>query len=263
MKAPSLFLSHGAPTLLFERGQYYRDLTNYTKSINKPDNIVVISAHWQDYSPIQVSYFDVNPLIYDFYGFPEELYQFKYQSPGNLILSKKIIQLLRLQNIEAQLNPQRGLDHGTWVPLSIMYPEANIPVVQVSMPYPRNSSDLKKIGKMLSSLRVENTMVIGSGSTTHNLQLTIRNMQLQQTQKESWASEFDTWLKELLDTGSYSEIFDAPNLAPYFQVAHPTTEHFDPIYFTLGAASPDEGINQFHSSIQFGNMSMRSFATES
>ena len=266
--APSIYIGHGSPMTVLDRKQYYHDLQMFSSNFKDLSAIVVVSAHWQQYIPIQITSGKIPGVIYDFYGFPEELYELEYNSPGNPTLALKIASELKKNNIEAVLNEHQGLDHGAWIPLKIMFPEEKIPVVQVSLPVPRNSDYLFKIGEILASLRSENTLIMGSGNLVHNIPYAMRQMQLGRVDMfsdanntDSWAKETDEWIKERLDNKEITSLLQAPDKAPHFKTAAPTTEHFDPLYFVLGTMQESEGISYIHEGFQLGSFSMRSFST--
>ncbi|RMG20857.1 MAG: dioxygenase [Methanobacteriota archaeon] len=262
--APSIFISHGSPMEAVEWGQYQENLRKFAKEIGKPEAIVSVSAHWQYYQPVLITSNAIQNTIHDFYGFPEQLYLLKYEAPGNPSLAHRISEILTNSGIETRLTDEWGLDHGTWVPLRIMFPEADIPVLQISIPIPRSSKDLNIIGRVLYQLRKEKIMLMGSGGITHNLRLAMQNVMMNKpnVKPDNWAEEFDSWIKERLEEGKFEDILHAQK-HPLFNVAAPTTEHFDPVHFILGSLDSKEGIRQIHEEIKFGNLSMRSFASES
>lgn len=260
---PSIFVSHGSPMEAIEWGKYQENLRSAAKEFEKPAAIVSVSAHWQYYQPVQITANRIQRTIHDFYGFPKELYELKYDAPGNPKLASLISSLLERAGIQSQLTTEWGLDHGTWVPLKIMYPDADIPVLQVSIPIPRSSEDLFKIGNLLKELRRNGVLLFGSGGVTHNLRLAMQKMAkgLTNAKPDDWALQFDSWIKEKLEEQKYGDILQVEK-HPLFRIAAPTTEHFDPIHFILGTLDPKEGIRQVHDEIKFGNLSMRSFITE-
>ena len=228
---PSLYVGHGAPLVALENDDYNHALNKFTTENPIPKTIVVISAHWESYLPIQITSSPNPELIYDFYGFPQELYQIKYPSPGNPVIAKKIAQLLIEKGFQSVLNPLQGFDHGTWIPLSIAYPEANIPIVQISIPIPRTPIELIKIGEALKPLRNEEILLLGSGNIVHNLRRAFFPQKYGKT--DEWAKTFDDWIKVNLDTLNIDQLNNYRKLAPFNDLAVPTTEHFDPLFFIL------------------------------
>ncbi len=266
---PAIYIGHGSPTTVLDRGQYFHDLQKFSSNHKNISSIVVVSAHWQQYLPVQITSSKLPGVIYDFYGFPQEMYELEYNSPGNPDLAFKIATELKNNNIEAVLNKNQGLDHGAWVPLKIMFPEEQIPVIQVSLPVPRDSSYLFKLGQILRKLRQDNIMLMGSGNLVHNIPYAMRQMQLGKASifsdnnpVDEWAQETDEWLKAKLDNKDFESLLQAPAKTPNFKMAAPTTEHFDPLYFILGSLDKSESISYIHEGFQGGSFSMRSFKTE-
>lgn len=246
-----------------EKGKYQADLKKFADNIEPPKAILSISAHWERSIPILITSSKIQKTIHDFYGFPEELYQLDYSVPGLPKLAKEIAFALKKHDFNVQLTARWGLDHGTWVPLMIMFPEKNIPVLQLSIPIPRTEEELFQIGRVLRQFRERGILIMGSGGVTHNLSLAMMNVVSGNSSKkpDSWAEEFDRWVKETLETNQPETLLKASN-HPLFRIAAPTTEHFDPIYFVIGALYGHEGIRTVHESIKYGNLSMRTFASE-
>lgn len=266
---PAIYIGHGSPTTVLERKQYYHDLQKFSGEHKDVSAIVVVSAHWQQYLPVQITSSELPGVIYDFYGFPDELYELEYNSPGNPELAQKIAIELKKNNIDSVLNPNQGLDHGAWVPLKIMFPEEKIPVIQVSLPVPRDSKYLFNLGTILNQFRKENILFMGSGNLVHNIPYAMRQMQLgrvnifsDNNKTDEWAKETDEWLKNKLDSYDIESLLHSPSLAPNYKIAAPTTEHFDPLYFVLGVMEPSESVSYIHEGFQGGSFSMRSFTSE-
>jgi 4,5-DOPA dioxygenase extradiol len=266
---PSIYIGHGAPTVAIDPNlvDYKNDLLSFGKKISSPKSIVVVSAHWQDYLPVQLTSSDNPGIIYDYYGFPQEMYELTYEYKGNPSLAQKISSILSSQGIDATLNSQQGIDHGAWIPLREMYPEGNIPIIQMSIPVPRSPNYLFKIGQILAPLRNEGIMFMGSGNVIHNLRHVMNKAQQMgglfvNMPIENWAEQSDEWLKDELDDLNIINLLASPDKMPNFQQAAPTTEHFDPLYFVLGTLRKSEQVNHFHESFQMGSISMRSFHSE-
>jgi 4,5-DOPA dioxygenase extradiol len=261
---PAIFISHGAPTLAIETSEYQQDLREFAKNIERPSAILTVSAHWEQNRPLLITASDHPKTIHDFWGFPQELYEIQYNAPGNPQLARKIALELTKSGFPTEPTQERGIDHGTWVPLSIMYPKATIPVLQLSIPTPRSRRDLFRLGQILSRFREENIMILGSGGVVHNLRLAMPNFRRgnKRIKPDPWAVKFDQWVKEKLETQSFEDLLEAQNKAPEFRKAAPTSEHFDPIALIIGTARGKEGIVTIHESIEYGNLSLRSFATE-
>ena len=261
-RLPSFFVGHGAPTMALENDRYTRALNDFGRR-HSPEAIAVVSAHWEEEAPVRVTATAKPELVYDFYGFPPEMYELQYPAPGNPELAQRIVKALDRAGIPATKDPTRGLDHGCWVPLFHMYPAADIPVLQVSLPEPRGPDELLKIGKALEPLRADGILLVGSGNVVHNLRLAMaQGFRPKDAPADPWASQFDSWFRERL------EAMDAQGLAkwasaPGGRLAVPTTEHYDPSIVTMGAASQGERVEHVFEGIYHGNVSMRCFAVGS
>lgn len=232
-RAPSIFLSHGAPTLA-DDAVWTAELADWASELPRPRSILVVSAHWEA-APLTVGATTTVPLYYDFYGFPDQYYDVTYPAPGAPRLADAVAKLLASPGQTIYQDPNRGLDHGAYVPLVEMYPDADIPVLQVSMPT-LDPAELFDLGKKLSPLRDEGVLIIGSGFSTHN----IRAMSFSDPSSAPppvWSSEFDDWLDRSLAAGDLDSLIDFENKAPAAEIAHPRTEHFAPLFVALGAAA--------------------------
>jgi len=227
---PALFIGHGAPMLL-EDPVWTSQLRAVSAGLDKPRAILIVSAHWES-APLTLSNpLTDTPLLYDFSGFDRKFYQMTYNCPDATELLNLVTSLM--PDSEPIHHSQRGLDHGAWVPLKVMYPDAEIPVLQMSMP----TSDPKKLlalGKRLQPLRDQGVLVIGSGFMTHGLQY-LRDWSIE-AKAPSWSSDFDAWASEALAVGDLDTLSNFRELAPGMPYAHPTVEHFNPLFITLGVA---------------------------
>ncbi|KAA8701204.1 DODA-type extradiol aromatic ring-opening family dioxygenase [Pseudomonas proteolytica] len=229
---PSLFISHGSPMLALQPGASGPALERLAGALPRPKAIVVMSAHWESHE-LLVSGSPAPETWHDFGGFPRELFAVQYPAPGNPALARQIIELLAADGLEPRLDNQRPFDHGTWVPLSLMYPAADIPVVQVSLPSHMGPALQTRIGQALGSLRTEGVLLIGSGSITHNLgELDWR---AGPESIEPWAREFRDWVVDKLSTQDEAALHDYRQQAPYAVRSHPSDEHLLPLYFARGA----------------------------
>ncbi|QRN99470.1 dioxygenase [Archangium violaceum] len=254
--APALFVSHGAPTVALETDAFPQALKAFGESAAAPRALVVVSAHWETPGGVRVTASEAPPLIYDFGGFPEPLYQLKYPSPGSPELARDIVARLDAVGLSAVADARRGLDHGTWIPLRLAFPAARIPVVQVSLPWSVSAADVAKMGEALRPLRSEGVLLMGSGCITHNLrQLTWQD---KSAPAASWASEFDAWVGERLATRDFVGL-QSWTSAPHARLAHPSAEHFLPLFFVLGAALPEERVVPVFEGFHYSSLSMRSF----
>ena len=224
---PVLFMAHGAPMLLDDAG-WVAELGAWARALPRPRAILMISAHWEQ-RPVAIGATTRVPLIYDFYGFPERFYRLAYPSPGAPELAARVRELLGAAGIAFADEPARGQDHGSYVPLLCMYPQADVPVLQISLPAmdPRMNYEL---GRALAPLRAEGILVIGSGFLTHNM----RSLSLRTT--PSWATEFDAWCADALARRDTAALLDYRTRAPGVRDALPTHEHFVPVLVAAGAA---------------------------
>jgi 4,5-DOPA dioxygenase extradiol len=229
---PALYLSHGAPPL-FDDGPWMSALFDWAQSLPKPRSIVIVSAHWET-APLMISSSDAHtPLVYDFGGFDRRYYEMRYDTPDATALAHRIAGTMP-DNEPLYQHPARGLDHGAWVPLMAMYPLADIPVLQLSMPT-HDPERLLALGARLRSLRAEGTLIIGSGFMTHGMRSVTRDMILH-NRPPSWSTEFDSWVSDALSRGDVDALSAWTSRAPGLPFAHPTPDHFTPLFITLGAA---------------------------
>ncbi len=258
MRTPALFISHGSPAVALERDGYARALGEFARKHASPRAIVALSAHWESEGPARVTAAPRPSLLYDFAGFPEALTRIRYDCPGEPDLAREVVDLLKRADIAASLDVLRGLDHGVWVPLRFLYPRADRPVVEVSLPVPRSPRGLLTMGEALASLRASGVLLLGSGGVVHNLETVI--FEDKGAPVEPWAASFDTWVRERLEARDFEAIASYRERAPHADLAVPTSEHFDPIFFALGAASPEDRPVTVYEGFQHGTLSMRSFA---
>jgi 4,5-DOPA dioxygenase extradiol len=228
---PTVYLSHGAPPLA-DDPIWPGQLAAWARDLPRPAAILMISAHWED-APLALGATRTVPLVYDFYGFPERYYQITYPAPGAPELAQRVRGLLRSAALPVQDVPDRGLDHGAYVPLVEMYPDADIPVLQISMPT-LDRSRLMDIGRRLTPLRDEGVLIMGSGFFTHNL----RAMRWDGS-VPTFTAEFDEWGRQALQAGDVDALLDFEHRAPAGRLAHPRTEHFAPLFVALGAGEDD------------------------
>ncbi len=248
---PSLFVAHGAPTLAIEQGEYVQFLQSLGQKYPDPKAIVIFSAHWESSEQL-VSGASCHEMIYDFYGFPEELYQVQYPAQGDPALAMEIVKLLADHGIAAKLDMQRGIDHGTWVPLSLLYPKADIPVIALSVNSYLPAEQQYRIGQALSALREKDVLVMGSGGTVHNL----RRLNWGSSNTEGWAKEFDGWLSKQILEWNTAELFAYEKNAPFAKEAVPTPEHFIPLLLAMGAADDQRKAKLLYQNYQLGSLSL-------
>jgi 4,5-DOPA dioxygenase extradiol len=231
---PALYLSHGAPPLFDDPG-WLRQLFTWAQSLPKPRSILIVSAHWES-APLMLSApGPATPLVYDFGGFHPRYYEMTYPTPDATALSRRVAAAMP-DNDPVHQHPRRGLDHGAWVPLMAMYPLADVPVLQLSMPT-HDPGRLLALGSRLRSLRDDGVLVIGSGFMTHGLPFITREML--HGDVPGWSSDFDAWVADALSRGDVSTLADY-HRAPGMPFAHPTPDHYLPLFVTLGAATNPE-----------------------
>lgn len=250
-RLPALFIAHGAPPLLDDAG-WVQELHQWASRLPSPRAILMVSAHWEQ-RPVTLGATTTQPLIYDFYGFPEHHYRQQYPAPGAPELAARVRALLTALGPVAE-EPERGLDHGAYVPLVAMYPQANVPVLQLSLPN-LDAHALFTLGQALGPLRAEGVLVIGSGFLTHNLRQVDWSGQ---GPTPSWASEFDAWCADVLARRDIDALLDYRHKAPGVNIALPTHEHFAPIAVALGAAAEEESVRFPISGFWLGSLTRRS-----
>lgn len=255
-RLPALFISHGAPTVIIDDCSTRDFLQQLGGTIGRPKGIVCVSAHWTTAEPC-VTMHPSPPTIHDFGGFPDELYDLTYPAPGNPLLAKRVQTLLRAQGITADKDTSRGYDHGAWAPLMLMYPEADIPVIQLSVQPHLGPEHHLAMGRALQPLRDEGVLILASGSATHNL----RDFFGRKLDEEPlpYAHEFAEWLKDAVVNGDTGALLDYLHQEPQALRNHPTPEHFLPLFVTLGTGGAGRVI---HDAYTYGFLSMASFIWE-
>lgn len=254
---PSLFVGHGSPMMALESDEYTRSLRRFGRSAANAKAIVVVSAHWEQHLPVRVTAAKSPGLIYDFYGFPKELYELQYPAPGDPQLATTLAKSLSDAGLVVEKDERRGLDHGCWVPLLHAFPQADLPVLQVSVPRPSNPEDLVELGRRLQPLRRQGILLVGSGNVVHNLRLVNFD---KDAPIDPWAREFDQWFRERLEALDADGAARYRTEAPHARLAVPTPDHYDPALVTLGSALPGEQVHHVFEGIYNANISMRTFA---
>jgi 4,5-DOPA dioxygenase extradiol len=254
---PSVFVSHGAPTLAVESNDTTDFLKRLGSELGRPLAILCVSAHWDTARPA-LSAAGRPETIHDFGGFPEELYRIQYPAPGAPALAARAAGLLEAAGFECEVVRDRGLDHGAWVPLRLMYPDADVPVTQLSVQPQLDPRHHLRLGRALATLRDEGVLVLATGSATHNLgRIDFRGG----TDAPDWAAEFDEWLSAKIEDGSVEELLDYRRLAPHAASAHPTDEHLLPLFVALGAGAEGETARgrSLHRGWTMGSLSMAAY----
>jgi 4,5-DOPA dioxygenase extradiol len=253
---PALFISHGAPTLPLENSPARRFLETLGRELPPPKSILAVSAHWTTPRPT-VSLARQPDTIHDFYGFPDALYRLHYPAPGAPELGSRVADLLRSRELRVDVDETRGLDHGAWTPLILMYPQADIPVAQLSVQPQLGAAHHWKIGEALRPLRDEGVLILASGSATHNLD------ELRDYAPDSppaiWAARFGEWLAAALQERRDEDLLAYRERAPDAVRNHPTEEHIVPLFVALGAATHGVPVKRLHSSYAYGVIGMDAY----
>jgi 4,5-DOPA dioxygenase extradiol len=252
-RQPALYIGHGAPPLV-DDPIWPGELARWARELPRPRQILVVSAHWES-APLTLGATTTAPLTYDFGGFPQKYYQARYEAPGAPDLAARVRALMPDDEPVAD-QPGRGLDHGAYVPLSVMYPGADIPVLQMSMPT-LDPVRLFELGRRLAPLREEGVAIIGSGFLTHGLPYI--DFRDPAGAPPGWSADFDAWAADALARGAVDELIDYGHLAPALRYAHPTVEHLAPMFVTLGAAADPEAAADIRVEGYWFGLSKRSF----
>jgi 4,5-DOPA dioxygenase extradiol len=258
LNLPTLFISHGSPMLSIVDSPARRFLLGLGDALPRPRAIVVISAHWESVGGPAVSLAAQPETIHDFGGFPAALFEIQYPAHGAPETAKKAIELLEQAGFAVKSSATRGLDHGAWVPLRLMYPKADIPVVQISLLRGASPAEHEKLGKALRKLRDEGVLIIGSGSLTHNLS-EFRGHSIG-ADVPDWVSDFATWMNVNLENAQHDALVNYRSRAPFAARNHPTEEHLLPLFVAMGAAGDAPKVERLHASIEYGVLAMDMYA---
>ena len=257
-RLPALFLSHGSPALILEDCPARDFLQSVGRLVPEPKAILVVSAHWETEAP-RVTTGERPQTVHDFFGFPDALYRLAYAAPGHPALAERVIGLLREAGFQAAGDKAQGFDHGVWSPLILAFAEADVPVLQLSLQPGQDARHHLALGRALAPLRDEGVLIVGSGSTTHNL-AAFRQMRLQlDTPPVAWAEAFADWLAEKVEAGDEAALLNWRN-APEARRNHPTPEHFLPFFVPLGAGTPGVPGRVLHRSMTYGVLAMDAYA---
>jgi 4,5-DOPA dioxygenase extradiol len=257
MMLPSLFVSHGSPMLALEDVPARDFLRGLARRFARPRAILGVSAHWETDRPA-VSRVEQNDTIHDFYGFPEALYRLSYPAPGSAWLAGRVRDLLDGSGIDCAVDPRRGLDHGAWVPLLLAYPQADVPVVQLSIQTHLGPAHHLALGRVLAPLRAEGVLILGSGSFTHNLGEFRRHGQA--AASPGWVEDFAAWMDDAIGAARVQDLLDYRRLAPHAVMNHPTDEHLLPLFVALGAAGDRPASERLHASVTYGILRMDAYS---
>jgi 4,5-DOPA dioxygenase extradiol len=250
---PSFFIAHGSPMIAIENNEYTQYLNQLGQSLPRPKAIILFSAHWESQFQ-KVSEVEKYDTIYDFGGFDPALTRIKYPAQGDQQISQKIMDLFTVAGVPFEVESKRGLDHGAWVVLRLLYPNFDIPVIAMSVNPNLPPEEQYKIGKALTALRANDVLIIGSGGTVHNLRIL---KWADNGENDQWALEFDDWLAHHLNKWDLDSLFNYHSLAPNAEFAVPPygNEHFVPLFYAMGAADDQQKATLLHRSYRYGNLS--------
>jgi 4,5-DOPA dioxygenase extradiol len=254
-RLPTLFVSHGSPMTLIDPGRPGAAIAALSQRIEKPKAILIASAHWLTNIP-GVSTAEKPETIHDFYGFPDELYRLTYPAPGAPDLAERAVGLLKAAGIPAS-GAEYGLDHGAWSPLKLMFPDADVPTAQLSIQPEKDPAHHFRVGQALAPLRDEGVLIIGSGQFTHNLRDIDRRAG--EGQIADWAKTFVDWIKARIEERDFEALLDYRRQAPNAQRAHPTDEHFLPLFVALGAGAETDRIEHLPFGVTGGTLAWDSY----
>jgi len=254
---PSVYVSHGSPMVILNNTAAKDFLSGYGRELGKPRAILIATAHFETRVPALTA--DAQPaMIYDFGGFPRALFEMTYRAPGDPVLAQRAAGLLGAAGMTAYPVEGRGYDHGTWVPLKLMYPDADIPVVQLSVQPQMSGAHHVAMGEALAPLRDEGVLVMGSGSMTHNLyELTRDDIN---GPAPDWVTRFGAWAHDAIEAGRTDDIAHWDERAPFARQNHPSPEHFLPLPFAMGAGGPGAKGRRVHTSCEYGVLMMDAYA---
>lgn len=262
-RLPSLFVSHGSPIMALEPSPARDFLAGLGDHLPRPHAILMISAHHDaayQGGRATVTASPAPPTIHDFGGFPDELFAMRYPAPGDPALAERVAGLLAGHGLTVTADPDRGLDHGAWVPLSLIYPQADIPVVQLSI----HSNDSPEwhfvLGQALAPLRDEGVLVIGSGSMTHNLRALFSARLPIEAPAPAWVGDFTDWVAERMAAGAVDDVLHAVDRAPHGRDNHPTPDHILPLFVAMGAGGTPFAAKRLHDSVTYGLLAMDVYA---
>ena len=255
IQAPALFVSHGAPTFALDPGVLGPKLTQMGEQLPELRAVAVVSAHWQT-AGVEIMRTAAPETMHDFGGFPPELYRLSYPAPGAPAQAVETAAILKGAGLESKFEDVRGIDHGVWVPLLYLLPDALVPVYQVSLPYSFDAQDALRLGRALAPLRREGILVMGSGSLTHNL----GEIGRVDPSLSRYAVEFTAWIRTHVQGRDIDALVDYRRRAPHAKRAHPTEEHFLPLLVALGASDAADAVSVIEGGMTYGVLSMESYA---
>ena len=253
-RMPVVFIGHGSPMNAIQDNNFTQTLAKLGQSWEQPKAILVISAHWLTRGSTSMSTSPNPETIYDFGGFPEEMYKIKYSAPGSPAFAKQVVE--KVQSIQVHEDHEMGLDHGAWTILKHIYPAADVPVFQMSIDYNKSPQWHYALAAELKSLRQKGVLIIGSGNIVHNLRMV--NFQ-DFSQKYDWAVEFDEYVKQRISAGDYEALVNYQSFGRAAQLSVPTNDHYLPMLYSLGLLDKNEAVNFTYEEVLGGSISMRCF----
>ncbi|HEY0597147.1 class III extradiol ring-cleavage dioxygenase [Sphingopyxis sp.] len=262
-RLPGLFVSHGSPMMALEPSPARDFLAGLGTRLRRPRAILVVSAHHDaayQGGRATVTASPAPPTIHDFGGFPDELFAMRYPAPGDPGLANRIVDLLAGQGLAVTADSERGLDHGAWVPLSLIYPDADIPVVQLSIHSNASPEWHYALGQALAPLRDDDVLVIGSGSITHNLRALFSARLPIDAPAPAWVTDFTDWIAERMAAGAVDDVLHSVERAPHGTDNHPTPDHILPLYVVMGAGGASLNAERLHQSVTYGLLAMDVYA---
>lgn len=265
MRLPSLFVSHGSPMMALEPSPARTFLAGLGALLPRPRAILVVSAHHDaafEGGRATVTASSAPPTIHDFGGFPDELFAMRYPAPGDPALARRVVDLLAHHGLPVAADPARGLDHGAWVPLSLTYPDADIPVVQLSITSTATPEWHYALGQALAPLRGEGVLIVGSGSMTHNLRALFSARPPVDAPPPAWVGDFTEWVADRIAADALDDVLHAVERAPHGRDNHPTMDHILPLFVAMGAGSDRAGLHaeRLHASTTYGLLAMDVYA---
>jgi 4,5-DOPA dioxygenase extradiol len=256
-KMPALFIGHGSPMNAIEENEFTKTLLRLGAELPKPKAVLVISAHWLT----RGTFVNASPkpkMIFDMYGFPDELYRVEYPAPGSPEFANEVRNIIK--NVDVQTDYEWGFDHGNWSILKWLFPNADVPVFQMSIDYHKPMKYHYELAQELKSLRQNGVLIIGSGNLTHNLRIV--HFENKNNQPDNWAFEFDSKMKSFLDEKNHNSIIEYDKLGAASRLAVPEPSHFIPLIYSIGLQDDEEKISYFYDKFEYGTLSMRSFVIE-
>jgi len=256
-RLPSLFISHGSPTFAIDPGKAGPLLAQLGRELPRPKAVLVMSPHWITRG-LRVATTPSPETIHDFGGFPDELYRIQYPAPGAPAVAKRALELLDADGWQAQPDTEWGLDHGAWVPVRHLFPDADVPVFQVSMPHTLDGAGAVRLGRALAPLAEEGVLIVGSGSITHNLREVVWGAG-EGNAGPTYANEFVDWARKAVKNHDGEALANYMTSAPHARRAHPTPDHYLPLPFAFGAGDPGAPVRVIDGGMTFGVLAMDAY----